>query len=244
MFNVNSEFLAAKVAGATGASKIIYFNLHGTFREPRDREARPEPAGERRPEPLGTLPDARPPRGVRARGPGRRISRREAVLRAPGSTEALIKVGHSVVALERGAKRARILAPENGALVRELYARDGCGTLTSRDVYEGIRRGDVDDASGIYDLIEPPVRSGTLVERPNGAAGKGHRIAFRVHERRSDRGHRAAAEVRGGVRRNRLPGELAPEPTGCLQPKEEEQDIHEGDLQGPGPRRGRVVVVE
>ncbi len=30
IFNVNSEFLAATVAGAMGASKIIYFNVHGT----------------------------------------------------------------------------------------------------------------------------------------------------------------------------------------------------------------------
>ena len=30
IFNVNSEFLAATVAGALSASKIIYFNVHGT----------------------------------------------------------------------------------------------------------------------------------------------------------------------------------------------------------------------
>lgn len=93
-------------------------------------------------------------------------SPQQSALRTPGSMETLIKMGYSMVALEKGVKRAHILAPENGALIQELYTRDGCGTLISRDLYEGIRRADVNDVSGIYDLIDPLVRSGTLVERP------------------------------------------------------------------------------
>ena len=104
------------------------------------------------------------------------------MLRAPGSMETLIKVGYSMVALEKGVKRAHILAPENGALVQELYTRDGCGTLISRDIYEGIRRADVNDVSGIYDLIDPLVRAGTLVERPKSQLEK-EALSYYVYTR-------------------------------------------------------------
>eukprot|EP00804_Cyclotella_cryptica_P019271 CCRYP_006152-RA/>CCRYP_006152-RA protein AED:0.27 eAED:0.27 QI:0/0.8/0.66/1/0.8/0.66/6/439/558 len=166
IFNVNSEFLAATAAGALGASKIIYFNVHGTSFQNKITK---KPVQNLR------VSDARNllahykmrihPKGF-ALVDLDEDSPHQVVLRAPGSMETLIKVGYSMVALEKGVKRAHILAPENGALVQELYTRDGCGTLISRDIYEGIRRADVNDVSGIYELIEPLVRSGTLVERP------------------------------------------------------------------------------
>ncbi|KAL9184718.1 hypothetical protein ACHAXT_012688 [Thalassiosira profunda] len=172
IFNVNSEFLAASVAGAMGASKIIYFNVHGTSFQNKVTD---KPVQNLR------VSDARNllahykmrihPKGfalVDLDGD----SPQQSVLRAPGSMETLIKVGYSMVALEKGVKRAHILAPENGALVQELYTRDGCGTLISRDIYEGIRRADVNDVSGIYDLIAPLVQSGTLVERPRSTLEK------------------------------------------------------------------------
>ena len=166
IFNVNSEFLAATVAGAVSASKIAYFNVHGTSFQNKNTN---KPVQNLR------VSDAKAllahynmkihPKGfalVDLDG----NSPQQQVLRTPGSMETLIKVGYSMVALEKGVKRAHILAPENGALVQELYTRDGCGTLISRDIYEGIRRADVNDVSGIYDLIDPLVRAGTLVPRP------------------------------------------------------------------------------
>mmetsp|Transcript_22926 Transcript_22926/g.45824 ORF Transcript_22926/g.45824 Transcript_22926/m.45824 type:complete len:1109 (-) Transcript_22926:128-3454(-) len=166
IFNVNSEFLAASVAGALSASKIIYFNVHGTSFQNKYTK---KPVQNLR------VSDARNllahykmrihPKGFCLVDLDEDSPHQEA-LRAPGAMETLIKVGYSMVALEKGVKRAHILAPENGALVQELYTRDGCGTLISRDIYEGIRRADVNDVSGIYDLIDPLVRQGTLVERP------------------------------------------------------------------------------
>ena len=172
LFNVNSEFLAASVAGSLGATKIIYFNVHGTS--------------------FLNTHTGKPVQNLRARDAKNLLdhykmrihpkgfalldldseSPRQSILRTPGSLETLIKVGYSMVALEKGVKRAHILAPENGALVQELYTRDGCGTLISRDIYEGIRRADVNDVSGIYDLIDPLVKSGTLVERPKSTLEK------------------------------------------------------------------------
>ena len=43
--------------------------------------------------------------------------------------------------------------------------RDGCGTLISRDLYDGIRKATSHDVNSIYDLISPFVKSGSLVYR-------------------------------------------------------------------------------
>jgi amino-acid N-acetyltransferase len=173
IFNVNSEFLSAVVAGAMSASKIVYFNVHGTSFQHRHTK---KPVQNLR------VSDAKNllahykmrihPKGFALVDLDERDTAQQMVLRTPGSMETLIKLGYSMVALEKGVKRAHILAPENGALVQELYTRDGCGTLISRDIYEGIRRADVNDVSGIYDLIDPLVRMGTLVERPKSTLEK------------------------------------------------------------------------
>eukprot|EP00577_Skeletonema_sp_RCC1716_P032625 CAMPEP_0113402606 /NCGR_PEP_ID=MMETSP0013_2-20120614/17359_1 /TAXON_ID=2843 ORGANISM="Skeletonema costatum, Strain 1716" /NCGR_SAMPLE_ID=MMETSP0013_2 /ASSEMBLY_ACC=CAM_ASM_000158 /LENGTH=1110 /DNA_ID=CAMNT_0000287979 /DNA_START=254 /DNA_END=3583 /DNA_ORIENTATION=+ /assembly_acc=CAM_ASM_000158 len=166
IFNVNSEFLAASVAGAVSASKIVYFNVHGTLFQNKNTNKPVQNLRASDAKNLLTHYNMKiHPKGfalVDLDG----NSPQQQVLRTPGSMETLIKVGYSMVALEKGVKRAHILAPENGALVQELYTRDGCGTLISRDLYEGIRRADVNDVSGIYDLIDPLVRAGTLVPRP------------------------------------------------------------------------------
>ena len=47
-----------------------------------------------------------------------------------------------------------------------MYTRDGSGTMISRDLYDGIRRAQVEDINGIIDLITPLVKKGNLVERP------------------------------------------------------------------------------
>ena len=166
IFNVNSEFLAATAAGALSASKIIYFNVHGTSFQ---NKVTGKPVQNLR---VSDAKNLLAHHKMRIHPKGFALvdldgdSPQQSVLRTPGSMETLIKVGYSMVALEKGVKRAHILAPENGALVQELYTRDGCGTLISRDIYEGIRRANVNDVSGIYDLIDPLVKMGTLVERP------------------------------------------------------------------------------
>jgi amino-acid N-acetyltransferase len=85
----------------------------------------------------------------------------------------LLKVGWSISALEKGGvKRAHIISFLNGALLQELYTRDGSGTLISRDLYDGIRPAIVNDVAGIYDLIEPLVLAGTLIPRPKNVLEK------------------------------------------------------------------------
>ena len=48
-----------------------------------------------------------------------------------------------VYALSGGVRRAHLLSPGKGAILKELYTRDGAGILVSRDVYDGILQAQV-----------------------------------------------------------------------------------------------------
>lgn len=54
---------------------------------------------------------------------------------------------------------------KDGALLEELFTRDGSGTLISHDSYEEIRRADIDDVVGLLELLEPLEQQGILVRR-------------------------------------------------------------------------------
>ncbi len=54
---------------------------------------------------------------------------------------------------------------ENGALIRELFTRQGNGSLISRDSFDNLRAASIDDVAGILKLIKPLEENGSLVER-------------------------------------------------------------------------------
>ena len=54
---------------------------------------------------------------------------------------------------------------EDGTLLRELFTREGCGTLIMQDHSEVIRAASIDDVGGILDLITPLEQQGILVKR-------------------------------------------------------------------------------
>jgi len=65
-----------------------------------------------------------------------------------------------------GVSRAHIInALEDGAILKELYTRDGAGTMVYRDSYETIRRARIEDVAGVIELIAPLEESGVLVKR-------------------------------------------------------------------------------
>lgn len=65
-----------------------------------------------------------------------------------------------------GVPRAHMVSYRNdGALLEELFTREGSGTLVHADTYEVVRSATVRDVSGIVDLISPLERSGALVRR-------------------------------------------------------------------------------
>nr|XP_043632566.1 probable amino-acid acetyltransferase NAGS2, chloroplastic [Erigeron canadensis] len=52
-----------------------------------------------------------------------------------------------------------------GVLLKELFQRDGVGTMVASDLYEGTRMAKVDDLPGIRQIFKPLEDSGTLVRR-------------------------------------------------------------------------------
>jgi amino-acid N-acetyltransferase len=69
-------------------------------------------------------------------------------------------------ACDRGVARAHLVSSRiDGALLKELFTRDGGGLMVHSGTYDSLRRATSADVSGIYDLIEPLVREGILVER-------------------------------------------------------------------------------
>jgi len=66
----------------------------------------------------------------------------------------------------KGVRRSHIISyGEDGALLEELFTRDGSGTLVSDDNYEQVRRAQVEDIGGIVELIQPLEEQGVLVRR-------------------------------------------------------------------------------
>lgn len=171
VFNVPTELLAATVAGNLRASKLLYFTVHGgalvSTESIHDKYI--SYSGIQKHIKNLRVSDARkilhyyhihidPQKGFTT------LSSNRTHL-SPAVTEVLFKVGLGIVALDQGVKRTHIINMSNGSFLQELYTRDGSGTLISRDLYEGIRRAHVNDVAGIYNLIEPLFKTGTLVHR-------------------------------------------------------------------------------
>ncbi|KAF3323329.1 putative amino-acid acetyltransferase NAGS1 [Carex littledalei] len=65
-----------------------------------------------------------------------------------------------------GVQRVHIInGTASGALLLELFTRDGVGTMIARDVYEGTRVARVSDFAGIKGLIRPLEESGVFIQR-------------------------------------------------------------------------------
>ena len=72
----------------------------------------------------------------------------------------------SVRASRAGVGRVHIISYlEDGALLRELFSREGVGTIITRESLETLRDARPDDISGLVALIEPLEEEGILVRR-------------------------------------------------------------------------------
>lgn len=78
-----------------------------------------------------------------------------------GYVRAALRAGHG------GVKRVHLIGAEaDGALLRELYTRDGCGLMFYADEdYESTRDATVEDVGGVLALIQPLESAGVLVPR-------------------------------------------------------------------------------
>lgn len=69
-------------------------------------------------------------------------------------------------ACENGVARGHIISfADNGALLGELFSREGRGTLVLQNGHEVIRQATIDDVGGLLDLISPLEEKGVLVKR-------------------------------------------------------------------------------
>jgi amino-acid N-acetyltransferase len=72
----------------------------------------------------------------------------------------------AIRACNNGVKRAHLISRRlDGALLLELFTRDGVGTMVSATALANIRHATIDDVGGILSLIEPLEEQGVLVRR-------------------------------------------------------------------------------
>jgi amino-acid N-acetyltransferase len=73
---------------------------------------------------------------------------------------------HALRACRHGVNRVHLVSRRReGALLLELFTRDGSGTLITAGTYEGLRAATIDDVGGILGLIQPLESEGILVKR-------------------------------------------------------------------------------
>jgi amino-acid N-acetyltransferase len=73
---------------------------------------------------------------------------------------------HAIDACAGGVQRVHLVDRWiKGALVQELFSRDGVGTMISSTSYDALRQATIQDISGILELITPLEQEGVLVHR-------------------------------------------------------------------------------
>ena len=86
--------------------------------------------------------------------------------RPAGADELGNRIRQSIHACRSGVSRVHVIDRRiEGALLLELFSRDGVGTMINADTYDSIRRATIDDIGGILELIRPLEESGALVRR-------------------------------------------------------------------------------
>jgi len=137
VFNLAYEEVAGAVAAALNADKLIYL-VHGD--------------------------------GIH--GPDGRLQRQltpgEAALLPAEQfgADAARAFSGAIEACRRGVRRTHLIGwADDGALLKELFTRDGVGTMVTSESYDVVQRAGVEDIGGVLELIEPLERKGVLVPR-------------------------------------------------------------------------------
>ena len=80
--------------------------------------------------------------------------------------ETLSHLSAAIHACQAGVRRTHFIDRDiDGALLIELFSRDGIGTMITADAYESIRQANIEDVGGILELITPLENEGVLVRR-------------------------------------------------------------------------------
>ena len=138
LFNLDSSSLASRVAVAVDADKLVFL-LRGRLCDSNGQALNEL-----------QLPQARQ------------------LLQQGVSPDAMQKrLELAIEACAAGVPRAHFVDQgQDGALLLEMYSRDGSGTLISSSSFDEIRSARLDDLAGILQLIEPLSSEGVLIPRP------------------------------------------------------------------------------
>ena len=135
VFNLPTEELAAEVACALGADKLIYLHLQA----------------HRHDQPALTLSTAECDRLLQQEDTAEDL--KGLLQQAIQAVRAGVRRVHLID------------QQVDGGLLLELFTRDGYGTMVTNLFYEGNRQAGIDDIGGIVSLVEPLEQSGILVTR-------------------------------------------------------------------------------
>lgn len=137
VFNLRAEEVAAGVAAAVRADKLIFLlDGAGDDGELASLPAQLDPAAADRL--VGELADGEAARTLRL----------------------------AAASCRHGVRRGHLLDwRRDGVLLSELYTRDGAGSLVAGDRYEGLRQARIEDVGGLLELIAPLESDGALVRR-------------------------------------------------------------------------------
>src|SRR5437762_9594704 len=92
----------------------------------------------------------------------------EALLKRPDklAPDVRLFLPAAIRACDNGVKRAHLISRHHdGALLLELFTRDGVGTMLAATALASIRNATIDDVGGIISIIEPLEEQGVLVRR-------------------------------------------------------------------------------
>ncbi len=77
-----------------------------------------------------------------------------------------LHLNSAIKACKNGVRRTHLISHKtDGALLLELYTRDGSGTMITTDTYEGLRQANINDVGGVLELIQPLEEQNVLVHR-------------------------------------------------------------------------------
>lgn len=143
VFNLSAEDIATEVAISMNAEKLVLFTPQdGVLREDQSLASTLSPVDGQKLLEQMSEDDPQRKNGVRE------------------------SLAAAVKASSRTVHRCHLINfSNNGALIEELFTRDGNGTLVSRDNFELLRQAVIDDVGGILELISPLEEAGILVHR-------------------------------------------------------------------------------
>jgi amino-acid N-acetyltransferase len=157
IFNLSLEDVATQAAIELAADKLIF--LIDTEGVPQEDPAAQSPKGPAKPH----LPDTeRTIHNVLTVNEARQVLGNAHEL----PEDITYYLPCAITACTQGVKRAHFISHHrDGALLSELFTRDGVGTLITPAPLETLRAATIDDVGGILGLLEPLEREGILVRR-------------------------------------------------------------------------------